>query len=141
MAEPVGEGDRLELEESEAVTEGEAPEDREAVALGVAELLLLGSTEGEPLLVPLTVALWLDVLLLLPVPGGELLGLAPLLRVEAADGLWLELWLRELEAEGALLPLPVGDPDTVELPVEDAVLLPVPVVVELLLPVAVPEAL
>ena len=41
MAEPVGEGDRLELEESEAVTEGEAPEDREAVALPDTDALML----------------------------------------------------------------------------------------------------
>ena len=83
----MGEGDRLQLEESEAVPEGEAPEDRVAVGLAVAELLALGSTEGEPVLVPLTEVLWLGVWLLLGVPEGELLGLAPALRVEAAEGL------------------------------------------------------
>jgi hypothetical protein len=55
------------------------------------------------------VVLWLGVWLLEPVPEGLALGLAPLLRVEAADGLWLELWLRELEALLVPLPLPVGD--------------------------------
>ena len=87
VAEAVAEGLLLPEAVSEPVLEGLAPEDREAVGLPVAELLLLGSTEGEPVLVPLQVMLWLGVWLLLPVPEGLALGLAPLLRVEAADGL------------------------------------------------------
>ena len=87
MAEAVGEGLTLPEAASEPVLEGLAPEDREAVGLAVAELLLLGGTEGEPVLVPLQVMLWLGVWLALPVPEGLALGLAPLLRVEAADGL------------------------------------------------------
>ena len=109
MAEAVREGLVLPEEVSEPVLEGLAPLDRVAVGLAVAELLTLGSTEGEPVLVPLPVVLWLGVWLLEPVPEGLLLGLAPLLRVEAADGLWLELWLREEEALLVPLPLPVGD--------------------------------
>ena len=80
---------------------GVAPEPREAGLLPIgagAGLLALGGTEGEPVRVPLPVVLWLGVWLLEPVPEGLLLGLAPLLRVEAADGLWLELWLKEEEA-------------------------------------------
>jgi len=63
------------------------------VALPELELLALAAEEGVPDPVPLTVTLWLGVWLLLPVPLLLVLGLAPLLRVEAADGLWLALRL------------------------------------------------
>ena len=57
MAEPVGEGLRLPLEESEPVTEGEAPCDRVAVGLPEMEALELAWAEGEPEPVPEAVAL------------------------------------------------------------------------------------
>ena len=61
MAEAVGEGLLLPLEESEPVTEGEAPLERVAVGLLLTEELALGREEGLPLPVPVTVALWLGV--------------------------------------------------------------------------------
>ena len=53
--------DRLELDVSDPVTEGEAPCDRVAVGLPEREALELAAEEGLPLPVPLTVALWLGV--------------------------------------------------------------------------------
>ena len=50
-------------------------------------LLTLPEAEGVSVPEPVTVALWLGVWLLLPVPDGEALGLAPVLRVLAAEGL------------------------------------------------------
>jgi hypothetical protein len=61
------------------------------------------------------------------VPVALVLGLAPLLRVEAAEGDWEELRLKELEEEPVPLPLPVGDPVMLLVPVGDAVRLLVPV--------------
>jgi hypothetical protein len=60
-----------------------------------------------------------------------LLGLAPLLRVAGAEGLWLEL----------LLLLLLGDPELVPLPVGLHVLLPVPEGLLLSLPLLLPELL
>ena len=51
----------LPLEESEAVTEGEAPLERVPVGLLLTEGLTLGREEGLPLPVPVTVVLWLGV--------------------------------------------------------------------------------
>ena len=87
MAELVGEGVWLGLEESEPEAEGEAPGDSVALELMDSELLTLPDSEGVIVPVPETVVLWLGVWLELPVPDGEVLGLAPLLRVLAADGL------------------------------------------------------
>jgi len=58
--------------------------------------------------VPDTVALWLGVWLLLPVPVGVTLGLAPALRVEAAEGDWVALRLLLLEVEAVAVPEPDG---------------------------------
>ena len=87
MAELLGEGVWLEEVESEPVAEGDAPVDRVALALMDTVLLTLAEAEGVPVPVPELVALWLGVLLELLVPEEEELGLAPLLRVAAADGL------------------------------------------------------
>ena len=98
-------------------------------------LLTLPEAEGVSVPVPVTVVLWLGVWLLLPVPDGELLGLAPLLRVLAADGLCEELRLQLLVGDPEAVPLPEAVPE------EELVALPVPVgelLSELLL---LPEAL
>ena len=87
MAELVREGVWLGLAESEPEAEGEAPVDSVALELMDTVLLTLPDSEGVTVPVPETVALWLGVWLLLPVPDGETLGLAPLLRVLAAEGL------------------------------------------------------
>ena len=58
--------------------------------------------------VPDTVALWLGVWLLLPVPVGVKLGLAPALRVEAAEGDWEALRLLLLEEDAVAVPEPDG---------------------------------
>ena len=71
----MGEGVALPLEESEPVTEGEAPLESVAVGLLLTEELTLGREEGLPLPVPLTVALWLGVWLLLPVAEAVPVGL------------------------------------------------------------------
>lgn len=81
----------------------------------------------------------MGVWLLLPVAEAVPLGLAPLLRVLAAEALWLELRLLLLVGEQLPVPLPedvpVGDP--VELPV----LLPELLSVLLLLELSLVEAL
>jgi len=51
------------------------------------------------------------VALLLPVPLGVPLGLAPLLRVPGAEGLWLALRLTEEEGDTVPVPLPDGVPE------------------------------
>ena len=87
MAELLGEGVWLGLVESEPVAEGEAPTDRLALALLDSVLLPLGVAGGDTVPVPLPEVLWLGVWLELPVQLEEALGLAPLLRVLAAEGL------------------------------------------------------
>ena len=98
-------------------------------------LLTLPEAEGVSVPVPVTVALWLGVWLLLPVPDGELLGLAPLLRVLAADGLSEELRLLLLVGDAEAVPLPDAVPE------EELVALPVPVGELLSVPLLLPEAL
>ena len=87
MAELLGVGLWLGLVESEPVAEGEAPTDRVALALLDSVLLPLGVAGGDTVPVPLPEVLWLGVWLELPVLLEVLLGLAPLLRVLAAEGL------------------------------------------------------
>ena len=87
MAELLGVGLWLGLVESEPVAEGEAPTDRVALALLDSVLLPLGVAGGDTVPVPLPEVLWLGVWLELPVLLEVLLGLAPPLRVLAAEGL------------------------------------------------------
>jgi len=139
VTELVEEGEMLPLGESEEVPEGLAPWDRLGVGLPLLELLQLGEVEGVTVAVPLRVADIEGVTVLDPVPLPLVLGLAPLLRVEAADGDWEALRLRELEEEPVPLPLPVGEPVLLLVPVGDAVRLLVPVgeLLSLLLPLLV----
>jgi hypothetical protein len=131
----VGEGVWLGLVESEPDAEGEAPVDSEALELMDTVLLTLQEAEGVLLPVPETVGLWLGVWLPLPVPDEEVLGLAPLLRVPAAEGLWLALRLLLLLGELVAVPLPVGVPELLLVPVGELLSL------ALLLPELLPEVL
>ncbi len=139
---PVGEAEREEeallLGLPGGVFEGLAPLEREAEGGVLWLLLLLPEAEGVPVPVPLTVMLWLGVWLALPVPLEELLGLAPLLREAGAEGLWLELRLLLLLGDRVPVPLPVGVPELLLVPVGE--LLALLLALELALPVPLLEA-
>ena len=99
------------------------------------ELLQLGEVEGVCVDVPLRVADMDGETVLLPVPLGLVLGLAPALRVEGAEGDWEALRLLLGLGVAEAVPLPVA------LPVEEPVPLPEALRVLLLLLEALPVPL